>query len=67
MENVSLDQVYAALIKIQKTMITRDEMREFIESVTLTDEESEELDASIENYKKGKVVDFEELKSELGI
>ena len=64
MENVNLKVLQHDVNVLKRTVA---EMNSFFGDAILTDEENRALDASIENYRNKKFVDFEKLKRELRI
>lgn len=64
METITLNVINRNLKHIMKEIV---EIREHMVDVDtiLTPEEEEELERSIENYKRGKTKDFDKIKEEL--
>lgn len=57
MGNVSLGKVYEVLMKIEKSMITRDEMNQFVETIEISSnpEVMQQIFDSEQDIKAGRV------------
>lgn len=59
-----IKEIITKLVRLQRDM---DSMKEYLEDVTLTEEEEKLLSESYENEKKDKLISQEELEKEIGI
>ena len=66
MRTITLETIHKDLESLKRDVA---EIKEHMVDVDiiLTPEEENELDKSIENYKKGKTKDFDRIKDELGL